>query len=396
MQISRVRPGLLVALAVLVLFGAPAARAGSDLPRVDHQTVAPLWDGVEWTATDATYGPSGRNAETGPVRYHVLRVAPGADVRLKPVVAQDRVGSGLETVSSMCARAGAIACVNANFPECPKCAIPFGGLVRKHQLLQSPTAQQNQITYRGGRLSSIGWALGARLTGASIASPVLDLDGINTGPADGAVVLHTHHFGPSTGAPAGSYEVVVSLSSALWATDSDQWIQFRRVETAGDTAIPKGSAVISGVGRGAFELWQWTEANLLDPMLLTIRAEEQEMVLSGHPVLLRHGERVNLDPSDGKVVRRHPRTAIGWNPAGSVFIVVVDGRQPHSMGMDLAELSELFLRLGATDAVNLDGGGSSAMARWCGLPEWCVVNAPSDGGERRVPIGLAIVPPERW
>lgn len=83
--------------------------------------------------------------------------------------------------------------------------------------------------------------------------------------------------------------------------------------------------------------------------------------------------------------RRHPRTAVGWN-GRSLFWVVVDGRQaPISDGMTLAELAALFERLGARHAVNLDGGGSTAM-----VVRGRVVNRPSDAtGER--PVGNALL-----
>lgn len=60
---------------------------------------------------------------------------------------------------------------------------------------------------------------------------------------------------------------------------------------------------------------------------------------------------------------RHPRTAIGLAADGQrAWLVVADGRQPgYSEGMSLNELTALFLDLGAADALNLDGGGSSAM-----------------------------------
>lgn len=58
---------------------------------------------------------------------------------------------------------------------------------------------------------------------------------------------------------------------------------------------------------------------------------------------------------------RHPRTAAGVTADGrTLILVVVDGRQPgHSIGVTLPELADLMIGLGAEDAVNLDGGGSS-------------------------------------
>jgi len=72
---------------------------------------------------------------------------------------------------------------------------------------------------------------------------------------------------------------------------------------------------------------------------------------------------------------------------GLLWLVVVDGRQPpHSNGMTLPELASLFEALGATEALNLDGGGSSVM-----VLGGRAINSPSDAdGERAVVNALAI------
>jgi hypothetical protein len=84
---------------------------------------------------------------------------------------------------------------------------------------------------------------------------------------------------------------------------------------------------------------------------------------------------------------RHPRTALGFNADRSkLFLAVIDGRATNRIGMTCDEMETLFTGLGATDAVNLDGGGSSAM--W--LAGTGVVNNPSDGNQRVVANHLAI------
>ena len=72
---------------------------------------------------------------------------------------------------------------------------------------------------------------------------------------------------------------------------------------------------------------------------------------------------------------------------GTVLVLVVDGRSNNSKGLTLQELATYFLRLGARDAVNLDGGGSSVM-----VINGEIVNKPSDGRERPVSMGLGLFP----
>lgn len=86
-------------------------------------------------------------------------------------------------------------------------------------------------------------------------------------------------------------------------------------------------------------------------------------------------------------VLRHPRTIIGRNDNGDIFLVVVDGRaEDKAEGMSIEEITKLCCWLGLTDAMNLDGGGSSTM--WS--RELGVVNHPCDNkkfdheGERKV------------
>ena len=94
-------------------------------------------------------------------------------------------------------------------------------------------------------------------------------------------------------------------------------------------------------------------------------------------------EKIAADIAKG----RAPRTALGIKKDGTLLLVVVDGRNNNSAGLTLVELATYMLRLGAREAVNFDGGGSSVMAI-----NGLVVNKPSDGKERPVSIGLGLFP----
>ena len=64
----------------------------------------------------------------------------------------------------------------------------------------------------------------------------------------------------------------------------------------------------------------------------------------------------------GWVVRRHPRTAIGISADNQLYVAVVYGRQPGiSAGASITEMAVMMQQLGAVEALNLDGGGSSMM-----------------------------------
>ena len=87
--------------------------------------------------------------------------------------------------------------------------------------------------------------------------------------------------------------------------------------------------------------------------------------VGGQPQLMRDSIVLGTVDSAGNAGFRglNPRTAIGYGSDGKrVLLAVIDGRQPgFSMGMTLQQEAELFRALGAKDAMNLDGGGSSVM-----------------------------------
>ncbi len=122
------------------------------------------------------------------------------------------------------------------------------------------------------------------------------------------------------------------------------------------------------------------------------------------PRLLADGTRRSFAAYDNNyAATAQPRTAIGVSADGKRgWIVVIDGRQAgYSDGATLEALTSLFLELGASNAINLDGGGSStlAMAGADGVP--VIVNRPIHTGvpgrERPVAnhIALVLVPKDQ-
>lgn len=119
--------------------------------------------------------------------------------------------------------------------------------------------------------------------------------------------------------------------------------------------------------------------------------------VGGRPVLVRDSVITAETDTFGSAGFRgpNPRTAAGISRDGRrLMLVVIDGRTAHDAGMTLRQTAELLLALGARDAINLDGGGSSTMivADPDSAGQLQIVNHPSDrGGERAVGDGLAVV-----
>lgn len=115
---------------------------------------------------------------------------------------------------------------------------------------------------------------------------------------------------------------------------------------------------------------------------------EYSGVLVSGPLLLMDGEKPPL-PATPLVVNSHPRTVIGIKGRNKVVLLTIDGRADQAAGMTLYMLADLMVSLRCSDAVNLDGGGSTAM--WIkGKPYNGIVSMPSDNrrfdheGERAV------------
>lgn len=108
--------------------------------------------------------------------------------------------------------------------------------------------------------------------------------------------------------------------------------------------------------------------------------------ISGGSLLVSQGQVVSAGDNQAE-----PRTAVGLDQRRrELLLVVVDGRQPgYSEGLTLAELAELMIELGAYEAINLDGGGSSTLVveNAAGKPR--ILNSPVNNGipGRERPVG---------
>lgn len=115
-------------------------------------------------------------------------------------------------------------------------------------------------------------------------------------------------------------------------------------------------------------------------------------LVGGYPMLLRNGRQVFADTAaiiPGFSVTQHPRTAVATLGDGSIFLVAVDGRAESSGGMSLTQLTDFLAALGAVNALNLDGGGSTVM-----IVRDSIVSHPSDKeGERAVANALVVLGP---
>ncbi len=332
----------------------------------------------------------------GPWAVYVAKVARSEEYGLAAALAQDTV-FGLETVPEQARRVkGAVAAINGDWFELP--AGPYQGdtrglLVREGELVSEATGADCFWVDRQGELRlgpvttklEVIWEDGSRLeVGLN-----RDRAGGPIGPgADprGEAVLYTPVLGASTRTTGGRELVLEKVGEEEWLPlriGQTLTARVRAVSETGDTALVPGQMVLSlgpGVAAGAPQV----ERGAL--LRVAVASEPDlsgvELALGGGQALVREGE---VETFTGELPR-HPRTAFGWN-ATHYFLIVVDGRRPGwSVGMTVAELAELARRVGCTEALNMDGGGSSTL--WL---RDAVVNLPSDGQPRAVGNALVVV-----
>lgn len=154
-----------------------------------------------------------------------------------------------------------------------------------------------------------------------------------------------------------------------------------RLGKNGNRAGHQESALVFNRGKLSIEKWNgkqdWEQS-----------LDGEDIMVSG-PLLMLNQTIEKLDTANSFNKTRHPRTAVAITKNKRVLLITVDGRNENSAGMNLFELTKLMRWLNADDAINLDGGGSTAL--WIkNYMETGIVNFPSDNrkwdhaGERKV------------
>lgn len=283
---------------------------------------------------------------------HVARLAPGA-ARLVAVSSHDAVAHqdfGAETPSAMCRRVGCFAGINGDFAG--GSGEPVGGVVSGGRLLRSPVPGRPQLVVtRDGRLHAAPLDWSGAVSGHGRTLPI---GGVNVALHPGDVVLYTSAWAGDT--PQGADIELLVRSSGAAGTIGTTRLEITGVRSERGS-IPSGGAVLAASGPAAEVLQEFADrAGPGSPELeLSIRtALDVVESVGGHPAVLRGGQPAFPDVDDSFTRARHPRALVGWNPAGEVVLVTVDGGRAGASGMTLAEAAELLAGLGATDGFGFD------------------------------------------
>ncbi|MDW5324193.1 phosphodiester glycosidase family protein [Plantactinospora sp. KLBMP9567] len=374
------RSALAVPLSALIAFvgigAATPAPAVAVTATSDVGTLAttPLAPGLSLSTT-STGGPNQINVLTANL----------SEPTLKPKYLNPGTVGATATLTSQANRVGAVAAVNGDFFDIGVTGAPRGIGLDDGTLLNGPASGWNNVAAlyangtgtRGGLAqifldAKIALPGGAQLTATNLNSPNIAADGIG---------VYNALWGDE---PRSQVLDGATRSREVEVTGG----RVSRVSTTAGAKVPAGSVAILGVNAGADAL---AGIAVGDPVTVNYSprggAGAAQVAIGGNLVLVRDGVATTVSHP------RNPRTAVGFSADGlTMWMVVVDGRSSTSVGMTYVELANYMKSLGADDAINLDGGGSSTLvARMPGATSVSVRNTPSDGAQRAVPNGIGFV-----
>ncbi len=353
---------------------------------------------------DSTYGTQLARGVThqyrwyaaGPWAVHTVTVQPGACVAFRSAKANER-NVGRERTSAIAQRYAAnsrvVAAINADFFSFEPPGISEGPQVANSVLLKSEGHHREALEDRHLRLQPV-FAIRqngkpavtfTRFDGVvRLGDQTFPLAGVNVRARNDSAFVFTPFYGTTTPVDSSALELIVRNGMVAGA---DSLAEGVAIPDSGMVIVLKGAARASLVSfhPRAGAAWVGELAGL----------ERAREVVGGYPMLLQKSHAVHHDEAGLRPTfsdRRHPRAAIGIDRKGAVHIVAVDGRQPgHSDGMTLQELGDFLLAHGITDAMNLDGGGSTTL-----VVAGHIVNRPSDAsGERAVSNALLLIDQSR-
>ena len=369
-----------IAVAVAMLALQPAPEADAARYRQRTRRIAP---GVWLTRIRDARGPN---------QLRLLRIDPSYAPEVEMALAR-RLHLGRVTTRRIARANGAIAAVNGDFFE------PSGQMF--HSFVEDGMLRQSH--------RQVGWMFGMTTAERpTIARPSLQITAApmpvgtpwpiarwNIGsPGPGQVVSYTPVASGVANPPRnGCTARLLPATLPTWTASQDAVTRIFTVDAVRCSADPLayGGGIVLGARGSGIGAERIRSLSLATPLRITWSLGMPGIAegIGGMPLLVR--DRQNVAPTmcwSAGFCGRNPRTGVGFTAGGQVLLLTVDGRQPGwSVGMTMAEFAQQFVRLGATWALNLDGGGSTTM-----VVRGDVKNRPSGGRLRRVGSAIVVRP----
>ena len=327
-------------LVVIVLVIGIARSRLAQRARSSMQLIEP---GVTLTSVQETRA-------TGPLQMFVLRVETQSGWRLRVAPAAYSVLKRTR-VSQMTAQQGALAGVNGGYFAYEGAAV--GAVKIDGEWLRLPWKNRTAIGLRPDGTAKID-NLQATATVEFSGGQRVVLANLNGRPVANAICLMTPRFATT-----------IKLHEDEIALEIENGAVVARTAT-GEAAIrANGSTLVaSGEARAQLEGIEVGAKSVLKIETTPAAWQEYPTILGAGPRLLRAGKVETTEVEEEfrpDVIHRGRRTAIGIDANGDFLLVVVDVAPELSIGMTIPELATELQKLGALEAINLDGGGSVAL-----------------------------------
>ena len=307
-----------------------------------------------------------------PVRINLVEIDRklANDLTLMPVLSSSDTLKSRKTISNIAKSNNAIVALNGTFFK-PQTGVPLGTLMIDKKIYTGPIYDRVAL----GIFDS-GFDVARVQIDASISTEKVrvKIDNINQPRMLSTYVLaYTSDWGnKAPSSPKYGTQISVDKDGNIIAA------------SANPLEIPKDGYVIVGPISQLKQFWGVEKVKIK----ITTMPEWKNVrhIISGGPYLIKDGE-IFVDMTAqklGAIGGRNPRSAIGYTADGNLILVAADGREGSSIGLTLMELASFMKSAGCTNAINLDGGGSTVM-----YVNGQIVNHPQVKGG--IPLSNAIV-----
>ncbi len=315
-------------------------------------------------STQANYFSSGNS----PVKFFAAKVQESTSLRV--VLAHDQVDGKKETVASMCKRTHCIAAVNGDFFGG---VVAHGGLILKSHIIRTPDATSGQAW--------LGQGLEERPAARNLAIVRLEngsnqLWPINISPLLNKSTIYTNIYGGVLKTNLNSPVLIYQCDCQERPDRSGRRYELHLVRSIVSGNIPKLSKSQIALRMPAESMVSFIPfGQNISLKLPKVKSAES---IGAHPVILKNRRIVPL--KDSFAISLHPRTIFACNDIGHCWLIAIDTK------VTLGQAAGIARQLGATEGINLDGGGSTTF-----VVQGRTLNNPADKAEREVASAIIVV-----
>lgn len=282
-----------------------------------------------------------------PVRINVVEINQklNPNLQINPQLSSSRLASK-STITTLARKNNSLVAINGTYFK-PQTGVPLGTLMINGKMYTGPIYNRVAMGIFDNGFDMARLELNAQVK--SFKGNV-KVDNINQPRMLSThVIVYTPEWG-SFAPPSPKYGKQIAVEKGKIISIGTQ-----------SMPIPQNGYVIVGPDERLAKIYK---AKHVDLDIKTIpNWENVKHIISGGPYLVKNGE-VFVDMTEqklGAIGGKNPRTAIGYTQDGNFIMVAVDGREGASVGLTLKELAWFMKLIGCTNAMNLDGGGSTVM-----------------------------------